>query len=316
MKIALLDKMTLGEDTPFELLDRFGTVVFFPFSNPEDIVKNIDDADVIVINKVKITREVMEAAKNLKLICVFATGYDNIDIACAREKGIAVCNVPGYSTDSVVLFTFATVLSLVSHLREYNDFVRSGEYSRSSAANKITPVFHELCGMTWGIVGGGNIGKTVMRVAEAMGARVLVNKRTPSDEFTCVDIDTLCRESDIITLHCPLNDGTRELINKERIALMKKNVILVNEARGAVLCEKDVVDAIKSKRIAAFGCDVYSSEPFSLEHPYNEIKDMDNVILTPHAAWGAYEARARCMSVIADNIDSYLSFGTLNRVDL
>ncbi len=316
MKITILDKISMGDDTPYHILDNLGEVISYSTTLPSETAEHIGDSDVIVLNKVKITSDIIESAKNLKLICVFATGYDNIDIEAARKKGIAVCNVPGYSTDSVALFTVATALSLVAHLKTYNKFVSSGEYSSSSAANKITPVFHELRGKTWGIIGCGNIGAAVLKVAEALGARVIVNKRTASLEYECVDIDTLCKESDIITVHCPLNEGTRELINRKRIELMKKEVILVNEARGAVLNERDVTEAVKSRRIAAFGCDVYSSEPFSEHHPYYEIKDYDNVILTPHAAWGAYEARARCMKIIGDNINSYLNREYLNRVDV
>jgi glycerate dehydrogenase len=257
----------------------------------------------------------MQAAKCLKLVCVFATGYDNIDIAAARELGIAVCNVPGYSTDSVALFTVATVLSLYAHLPEYSEYVRSGEYTESGVPNRLVPVYHELKGKTWGIVGYGNIGRAVGRVAEAMGASVIACKRTPTDEVRCVDIDTLCRESDIITIHCPLNDGTRGIINKDRIALMKREVVIVNEARGAVVCEEDIAAAIESNRIAAFGCDVYSREPFLKDHPYSRILERKNVLLTPHAAWGAYESRARCISIIADNIHSFFNGKFLNRVD-
>jgi len=315
MKITILDKIAMGEDTPYELLDSFGEVTAYSTTSPDERITHIADSEVIILNKVKITEDVMEACKSLKLICVFATGFDNVDIVAARKRGIAVCNVPGYSTDSVVLFTVATVLSLVAHLKEYNDYVRSGKYSASSSANRIVPVVHEIRGMTWGIVGGGNIGRAVMDVAKAFGARVIVNKRTPTEEFECVDIDTLCRESDIITLHCPLNDGTRELINRERIALMKKSAVLVNEARGAVLNEADVADAVKNGKIAAFGCDVYSAEPFGSDHPYNSIKDLDNVILTPHSAWGAYEARARCMRIISENISAFINGDKKNRVD-
>ncbi len=315
MKITVLDRIAMGEDTPFEVLNAFGEVLFFETTAPDKVLNHISDSDVIILNKVKITADVIENAENLKLICVFATGYDNVDLEAARKKGVAVCNVPGYSTDSVVLFTVATVLSLVSHLNEYNNFVRSGAYAASTSANKITPVFHEIKGKTWGIVGGGNIGRAVLRVAEAMGAKVIVNKRTPSSDLNCVSIEELCRESDIITLHCPLNDGTRELINREKISLMKSNVVLVNEARGAVLSERDVTDAVKEGRIGAFGCDVYSSEPFKEDHPYNEIKDRNNVILTPHAAWGAYEARERCVNIIAENIASFIQGKKTNRVD-
>jgi glycerate dehydrogenase len=315
MKITILDKIAMGDDTPFDALSEFGTVKFYETTNSENVIEHVADSEIIILNKVKITEKTIMSAPKLKLICVFATGYDNIDIEAARNKGVAVCNVPGYSTESVVLFTIATTLALVSHLNEYNEYVRTGAYSASSSANKITPVVHEISGMTWGIVGGGNIGKAVARVAEALGARVIINKRTPSPDLNCVSIEQLCKESDIITLHCPLNDGTYELINDEMINLMKPGVVLVNEARGAVVSEKAVANAILNKKIAAFGCDVYSQEPFKPDHPYNEIKDMPNVILTPHSAWGAYEARERCVNIIAKNISSFIKGERNNRVD-
>ena len=315
MKIVILDKQSLGEDTPFDVLNKLGEVVFYDSSTPNEAIARAKDADVIIINKIKVTKELMESSHSLKLICVFATGYDNIDVAAARELGIGVCNVPGYSTDSVVLFTISTVLALTSHLIEYRDFVKSGEYTMGNTPNRLTPVYHDLCGKTWGIIGYGNIGRAVGRVAEAFGAKVLVNKRTPITDATVVDIDTLCRESDIITVHCPLNDESRNLIDESRLAIMKPSVILVNEARGAVLDESAVAAAVKEGRIAGFGCDVYSVEPFGTEHPYFAIKDRDNVILTPHAAWGSYEARARCIGIIADNIEAFNGGKTLNRVD-
>lgn len=315
MKITVLDKIAMGDDTPFGVLSDFGEVVFYETTTDENVLDHVADSDVIILNKVKITKETIERAQNLKLICVFATGYDNVDLVTARNIGVGVCNVPGYSTESVVLFTVATTLSLVAHLSEYNEYVRSGAYSASSSANKITPVVHEISGKTWGIVGGGNIGRAVARVAEALGAKVIVNKRTLSSDLNCVSIEELCKQSDIISLHCPLNEGTRELINEKMIELMKPSVVLVNEARGAVVSEEAVTNAILNKRIAAFGCDVYSVEPFSTEHPYNKIKDMKNVILTPHSAWGAYEARERCVNIIAENISSFLAGKRNNRVD-
>lgn len=314
MKITVLDKLTMGEDLPFSSLDTFGTVLTYDETLPHNVIEHIGDSDVIILNKVKISKDVINQTKNLKLICVFATGYDNIDIKAAKNKGIAVCNVPGYSTDSVTLLTVATVLSLVAHLEEYNEFVRTGLYSASSTPNRISPVFHEVSGKNWGIVGCGNIGRAVAEVAKAFGANVIVNKKTPTSEYKCVDIDTLCKESDIITLHCPLNDETRNLINETRINLMKENVVLVNESRGAVVDEYAVAEAIKTGKIAGFGCDVYSIEPFSDAHPYSQIKNFKNVIFTPHMAWAAYEARERCLSIIKENISSYLSGQTLNRV--
>lgn len=316
MLIKVLDRIALGLDTPIDVLNKFGEVTVYDSTPVELVVERCKDADVIVLNKVKITSEVLRAAEHLKLVCVFATGFDNIDVACARELGIAVCNVPGYSSESVALYTAATLLALTTRIFEHNAFVRSGEYTLSGSPNKLTPVFHELGGKTWGIVGYGGIGKAVADIAKAFGTNVIVNKRTPVDDVRCVDIDTLCRESDIITLHCPLNDGTRGLINAERIAMMKPDVIIINEARGAVINERDLADAVKEGRIAAFGCDVYSTEPFATQHPYYEIKDMPNVILTPHAAWGAYEARERCINIIADNIASFFNGKILNRVDI
>ncbi len=314
MKIKILDRKAFGFDTPIEILSELGDVTVYDNTSKEELSERCSDADVLIFNKVKIDRETIENAKSLKLICVFATGYDNIDIAAAKERGVAVCNVPGYSTESVTLYTLATVTALATRLNEYREYVASGEYSKSDSANKLTPVYHEIAGKTWGIIGYGNIGKAVARVAEALGAKVLVNKRTPSGLSCEVDIDTLCKESDIITVHCPLNDETRGIINEKRLSLMKSDVILVNEARGAVLSEDAVAEFVKTGKIGGFGCDVYSSEPFRENHPYYAIKNLPNVILTPHAAWASYEARERCVKTIYQNIKSFLSGGKNNRI--
>ena len=315
MKITILDKKTMGDDISFAPIESYGKLVAYDISPAELIPERVTDADVIILNKAKITADVIAAAKNLKLICVFATGYDNIDLAAAREAGVAVCNVPGYSTDSVTLYTIATVTALALRLITYRSAVSSGEYTAIGSPNKISPAFNDLRGKTWGIIGYGNIGKSVAEVAKAFGANVIVNKRTPTFDAVCVDVDTLCEKSDIITIHCPLNDDTRGMINADRLARMKKSVILVNEARGAVLDEAAVAKAVEQGEIAAFGCDVYTKEPFPADHPYAAIKDLDNVILTPHSAWASYEARTRCVDIISNNIASYISGDRLNRVD-
>lgn len=315
MKIVVLDRSAMGDDISFDGLNRFGDVEIFDSTDVEQIFDRVSDADILILNKVKITDEVITSAKKLKLICIFATGYDNIDVLSAGRNGVAVCNVPGYSTDSVVLFTLANVLSLYTHLREYNAYVSSGDYSKFGIPNKLSPTYHEINGKTWGIIGLGNIGKGVARVAAALGARVIAYKRNPVKEYECTDIDTLCKESDIITIHCPLNGQSRELINMDKISLMKKDVVIVNEARGAVVNESDICIAIKNKMIGAYGSDVYTSEPFSSDHPFYEIKDYCNVLFTPHAAWGAYESRVRCINVICDNIAAFISGERLNRVD-
>ena len=315
MKITVLDRKTMGEDISLEPFERLGDLAVYELTTSEEIKERVRDAEVIILNKARITAEVIAAAKNLKLICEFATGYDNIDLEAARAAGIAVCNVPGYSTDSVTLYTVATVTALAAKLITYRSVVASGEYTAAGSPNKITPAFCDLRGKTWGIIGYGNIGKSVGRVAEAFGARVIANKRTPVDGVECVDLDTLCRESDVITIHCPLTDDTRGIIDARRLSLMKKSVILVNEARGAILDEAAVAEAVKSGGIAAFGCDVYSREPFGADHPYSEIMNLDNVILTPHSAWASFEARTRCVEIISKNIASFINGNRLNRVD-
>lgn len=315
MKISVLDKCSLGDDLPFEILSKYGDVDIHESTSTAQLQERIKASDVVIINKIKITEELLRDKGRLALVCVFATGFDNVDLNAARKYGVAVCNVPSYSTNSVVLFTLSTVLALSSKLLDYTQFVKSGAYSGSNAPNKITPVFNEISGKTWGIIGYGNIGRAVGEVARSLGANVLVCKRTATHDIETVDVDTLCEKSDIITIHCPLTEQTRKLINKDRIARMKKGAILVNEARGAVLDEEAVTQAVLKGEIGAFGCDVYSSEPFGIDHPYNKILHLNNVVLTPHAAWAAYEARMRCLNIISDNIASFIRGDRLNRVD-
>lgn len=315
MKLVLLDAATLGDGLDFGVLDRFGEVVRYPMTRPDEVGVRIADADIILINKIKITEAVLAAAKQLKLICIFATGYDNIDLAACRAAGVAVCNVKGYSTHSVAQLTVLMALTLCEKLSAYTDAVKSGEYRRSGLANKLSPVYRELYGKTWGIVGAGAIGSQVARVAEAFGCRVLAYKRTPTDEFECVPLDTLLEQSDIVSLHTPLNDGTRGLIGARELALMKPDAILVNVARGAVTDEAAVAEAVKTGRLGGFASDVYSTEPFGEDHPFSSLLGLDNVLLTPHMAWGAIEARVRCLGEIVKNIDAFLGGEKRCRVD-
>jgi len=316
MKITLLDRASIGMDTPLDTIRKIGELTVYDNTPPELVSERIVDSDVIIINKIKITRDILEQARSLRLICIFATGYDSIDVNAARELGIGVCNVPGYSTASVTAVTVATVLTLLTRLSEYSAYTRSGEYSRSGMPNKLTPVFHDLTGKTWGIVGCGAIGSAVARVAEAFGARIITYQRHKHPKYETVMLDELCERSDVITIHCPLNEQSRSIINARSISLMKKNVILVNSARGGVLNESDVADAVRAGRISGFGCDVYSVEPFGEDHPYYSIRELDSVILTPHCAWGSYEARVKCINDIADNILSFIQGKFKNRVDI
>lgn len=314
MKITVLDAATLGSDVTFEKWEALGELTVYQTTPAHEVKNRLKDSDVAIMNKVKITKDILGATPNLKLICVAATGYDNIDTVACKEKGVALCNVKGYSTHSVAQVTLSLVLALMTHLPEYSEAVKSGEYTSSGIQNKLTPVFHELYGKTFGVVGLGNIGKQVARVAEAFGCRVLCFKRTPDPDFNCVDLETLLKESDIVTLHLPLSDETKNIIDKKALSLMKKSAILVNAARGAVTNEADVADAIKNGVIGGFATDVYSVEPMEISSPLQQIKDLPNVILTPHMAWGAYESRVRCIGEIAENISAFYSGEKRNRV--
>lgn len=302
MKIVMLDAGTLGADIDLSPVVTLGDTVVHITTAPNEVVPRLMGADVAVLNKIKMTREVLEALPTLKLICVTATGYDNIDLDCCRERGITLCNVPAYSTDSVAQLTLAMALSLATHLPAYRAHVHEGTYSASGVANHLTPVYHELSSMTWGVVGGGNIGAQVAKVAAAFGCRVLVTRRSPDPVYPTVDIDTLVREADIISLHVPLSDTTRGMINRERIAAMKKGAIVINVARGAVTDEEALAQAIERGHLGGLGVDVFTVEPFGADHPFTRILDRENVLLTPHMAWGSFEARTRCLATVAANI--------------
>lgn len=314
MKITVLDASTLGDDLDLSVLSEAGDVTVFGSTSSDEIADHVSDSEAVIINKVRLGEKELAQCPELKLICVAATGYDNVDISYCREKGIAVCNVVGYSTSSVAQLAVSMVLYLANHLNEYTAKVRSGEYSHGGVANILKPVYHELDGKVWGIAGYGNIGRKVGKIAEALGCRVLVFKRDPVDDAECVDLETLCRQSDILTVHLPLSDTTRDIFSAEMISMLKEDCIFVNVARGAVTDEGALADAVRTGKIAGLGVDVYSREPFTEEHPFWQIKDLENVCLTPHMAWGAYEARKRCMEEIVLNICSFLDGGKRNRI--
>lgn len=314
MKTVILDAATLGDDIDLTLFDEFGETKIYRQTPPEQTAERIKNADFVIINKIKLNETNLKYADNLKLICIAATGFDNVDTDYCRRCGIAVSNVVGYSTNCVSQLTIAMALSLITHLPEYNCCTESGEYTRSGVQNCLTPVYHEIAGKTWGIVGYGNIGKKVGSIAEALGCNVIVNKKNPDGLENFTDIDTLCRNSDIISIHTPLNSATKNLINKERIAMMKPNAIVINVARGAVVDEAALCSAVKSGAIGGIGVDVYTTEPYGDDSPYAAVAGLDNVCLTPHMAWGAYEARIRCINEIKLNIKAFLEGKERNRV--
>ena len=316
MKIVYLDTKTIGEDLDVSLISELGETVIYP-NTPQEEVKNvITDTDVIIVNKLKLNESNLKYAKNLKLICITATGYDNIDVDYCRTNNIAVCNVVGYSSHSVAQLTVAMALDLSMKLSEFTDFVHDGSYTRSGIANKLTPTYHEMCGKIWGVVGLGAIGRQVATVAQALGCKVIAFKRTPDTSIPCCNLSYLFKKADIISVHLPLSDETKGLIDKELIAQMKENAILINVARGAVTDEAALAEAVLENKIGGIGVDVYSEEPFSENHPFYKLLGNKKALLTPHMAWGAYEARERCIEQVMENIRAFFRGDIKNRVDL
>lgn len=315
MKIVILDKMTLGDDIDLSPLYRLDAEIkAFDSTSPDKVEERIKDADVVIINKIKLGENNLSAASKLKLICVAATGYDNIDLKYCASRNISLCNVPGYSTESVAQLTVGMALYLVMHLDDYRGFVNSGEYTGSGIANRLVPVYHEMFSLTWGIVGGGAIGKRVADIASNLGCNVLMCRRKDDEKYKNVTIDEICKNSDIISLHVPLTESTCNMINSERIDKMKDGAVFINVARGKVADEAALAKAVKDGKLGGLGIDVYSKEPFPKDHPYSDIMNMKNVCLTPHMAWGAAEARNRCLSIVAENIRLFFEGKAVNKI--
>ena len=313
-KIVVLDAGTLGDDLSLAPLNEIGEVTVYRVSPPETVRERITGTDAVILNKVRIGEDQLPEEGAPGIICVAATGFDNIDLEACRRHGVAVANVRGYSSESVAQVTVGLVLSLITHLPAYCKATADGSYTSGGNANMLVPAYHEIAGMTWGVVGAGKIGSRVADVARALGCRVLTNRRTP--DGVSVDLDTLLRESDVITIHTPLTPETRGLIGERELSMMKDGVILVNMARGAVTDEAAVAAAVEAGKIGALGCDVYSVEPFPETHPFYSIRDRENVLLTPHMSWGAYEARARCLDEMILNMKAFFAGEGRNRVDI
>jgi glycerate dehydrogenase len=313
MNIVILDQATLGDDLDLSPITALGETAVYPTTAPEEVAARVREAEVVVVNKLKLNESNL-AGSAVKLICVAATGYDPIDTAYCKRAGITLCNVPGYSSHSVAQVTVAMALSLATHLQEYQSFTRSGAYTASGVANCLQPVYHELAGMKWGVVGGGGIGTRVAEIAAALGCRVAVCRRKQEGAFPLEDIDTLCRSCDVLSLHVPLTEETRNLLNRERIAAMKPHALIINTARGAVTDEQALADALKNGRLGGLGVDVYSREPFDENHPFYPLREHPRLLMTPHMAWGSAEARARCVAVMAKNITAFLNGTPQNKI--
>ena len=302
MKIVNLDAYTIHlNDLNWNELAQLGDLVTYDRVAPEDVIPAIENADAVFTSKVKLTKEVIEACPNLKFIGVTATGYDNIDLDAAKARGIAVCNVPAYSTESVAQHTFALILEITNHVGHYTELVHEHQWEKSLDFTFIDCPLTQLSGRSLGIIGYGSIGKRVARIAEAFGMTVHVYSKDPDAAV----------QSDILTLHCPATADNRGFINKDFISKMKDGAILINTARGALLNEDDVADALKRGKLAAVAVDVVNGEPPRKGHPFISL---ENLYITPHIAWSTKEARAVITKTSAANLKSFLAGGDLNRI--
>lgn len=304
MKIVFLDAATMG-DVSFEPIARLGEFTTYSSSTPEDARERVKDVDVIIINKILVDKQLIDSAENLKLICISATGTNNIDVEYAASKGIPVKNVAGYSTDSVAQSTFMHILSLIGGSSYFDRSVKSGDYSRSGMFTDPNWNWYELAGKTLGVVGMGNIGRKVAQIAEAFGMKVCYYSTSGTGhckDYPCVPLNELLAASDVVSIHAPLNDRTNGLIGEKELAMMKPSAFLVNMGRGGIVDEKALADAVDAGIVAGAGLDVFVTEPIPEDHPYMKMKHPERMSLAPHVAWASVEARTRLVSMIADNI--------------
>lgn len=320
MKVVALEIKNIGEDIDINMFNEFGEFKSYLTSKPEDIAERCDGADAIIINKLPINEKTIGSIDSLKIVLVTATGFDNLDMDYLKSRGIAVCNVKGYSTDSVAQHTFALMFYVYEKLRAYDDFVKNGDYSRHDIFTYFDESFYELKGKVWGIVGLGEIGRSVAKIATAFGCEVVyysTSGRNSNNDFEKVDFDKLLEISDIISIHAPLNENTKYLFNAEAFKKMKKSAVLINVGRGPIINERDLTDALKNDEIAAAALDVLEKEPMSPESPFFEIKDSRKLYITPHIAWATREARERLMMEVYKNLKAFAENAEpRNRLDL
>ncbi len=310
MKIVILDGRTVvGDDLTWDKFNNLGDITVYDRTSAEDTVARIGDAEAIFLNKVVIDRAVMEACPNLKYIGIFATGYNVVDIVCAKEKGIVVANVPAYSTDSVAQMVFAYILDYASSVAIHNDSVHNGEWNYSPDFCFWKRPLVELVGKTLGIIGYGAIGKRVAELAKAFKMNVLYTAKTPKEGS--VDIKTLLEQSDYISLHCPLTADNAGLICKKTISYMKPSAVFINTARGGLVAEQDLADALNQNVIAKAYLDVVSKEPIYVQNPLLKAK---NCVLTPHIAWAPYETRERLIEKVVENFIKWREGNPQNNV--
>lgn len=316
MKIIILDRCTVisDGDVSFEPITALGDCEIYDMLSEDGIIAAAKDADAIICNKSVITRKIMSECKMLKYVGLFATGYNNVDLDAADEYGVHVVNAPAYSTNSVVQHTLGLMLALAASICRYDNSVKSGDWCRSAAFTYLTEPMFELSGKTLGIIGLGTIGKAVAKAAEGFGMNVIAYTRTKNSDckYKTVGLDELFSKSDFVSLHCPLNEGTKEIVNARTLSLMKKNAFLINTARGGCVNEADLCNALHNGTIAGAGIDVVTVEPMREDNP---LRSAPNTVITPHVAWASVESRRRLISIVANSIEAYKKGEPINVVN-
>ncbi len=315
MKIVITDAQTITKgDISLDFLKKYGEVVIYPLTSKEEIAERLKDADAVICNKTPLNRETLAGAEKLRYIGLFATGYNNIDIDYCNEKGITVCNAGSYSTNAVAQHTFALILEHFTQVGKYNDFVQQGGWKNSPTFSPFVFDINELWGKTIGIVGYGSIGKAVGRIAHAFGMNILAHSRNfkEVENGKFCSLDQLLQNSDIVTVHCPLNKDSEKMFTKETFNKMKKGAFFVNTSRGGVLCEEDLKGALESGRLSGAGIDVLETEPMKHDCCLLGVK---NCVITPHIAWAHYETRIRLMEIVEHNLKSFINGTPTNKVN-
>jgi len=310
MKIVILERNSVGTDVSVDCISDFGEVTIYRNTvTLEEVRERVKDADIVIANKSPLNEETLKDAPNVKLICEFATGFDNCDLAYCKSRGIKVTNVVDYCTGMVAQHTFTLALALSQKLVHYDTYVKSGQYSAQDRFSNFDIPFLELEGKTWGIVGMGNIGRRVAKIATAFGCKVIfhsVTGKSTCNDYRQVDKDTLLAESDFLSLHCPLSEISKNFIDADALQKMKNTAILINVARGKVVDNVALYEALVNGEIAAAGLDVVENEPLELSNPLSKLQDSNQLIITPHLAWASVEARTRCVQGAYENIAAFL----------
>lgn len=319
MKIVFMETDTVGKDISFEAFEKLGEVVTYPLSSPGENAERIKDADIIVANKILMNGQLLAGAEKARLICLTATGTNNVDFAYTDKRGIAVANVSGYSTHSVVQHTFAMLFYLYEKLAYYDEYVKSGKYCDSPVFSHFEEHFNELYGKTFGIIGLGEIGRGVASVARAFGCRVVyysTSGKNNNPEYERIDtFDEFLSQADIVSVHAPLNEKTQNLLNAEAFKQMKPTAYLLNLGRGPIVNQADLAEALERGELAGAALDVLETEPVLRDDSLLRLKDSKRLLITPHIAWATVEARNRCVSEVYKNIEAFLKGERRNRVD-